>query len=65
MDAFLKRFADRATAVKERGVPPLEGAARKRFIEAANQDFVDYSLIASASWSVEDERLVLRIPLSG
>lgn len=65
MDAFLERFADRATAVKERGVPPLEGEARKAFIAAANQDFVDYSLIASASWSVEDEHLVLRIPLSG
>ena len=65
MDEFLKRFADRATAVKERGVPPLEGEARKTFIEAAEKDFMDYSLIASADWAVEDGKLVLRIPISG
>jgi len=65
MDDFLKRFADRAAAVRERGVPPLEGQARKIFIESAEKDFLDYSLIASASWSVEDGELILRIPISG
>ncbi len=65
MDDFLKRFADRAAAVRERGVPPLEGQARKIFIESAEKDFLDYSLVASASWSVEDGELVLRIPISG
>lgn len=64
MDDFLSRFADRAEAVRERGVPPLEGAARKAFIEAAERDYMDYSLIASASWSVDEGHLVLRIPLS-
>jgi hypothetical protein len=64
MDEFLARFQHRAEAVRERGVPPLEGEARKAFIEAAEKDFFDYSLIASAQWSVEDEMLVLRIPLS-
>jgi hypothetical protein len=65
MDEFLGRFADRAKAVKERGVPPLEGTARKVFIESAERDYLDYSLIASASWSVEDGELVLRIPIGG
>ena len=65
MDEFLARFADRATAVKERGVPPLEGEARRAFVESAEKDYLDYSLIASASWSVEDGQLVLRIPISG
>ncbi|HSJ70449.1 MAG TPA: hypothetical protein VLA29_02255 [Acidimicrobiia bacterium] len=65
MDDFLRRFADRAEAVKERGVPPLEGQARKAFIDSAEKDFLDYSLIASASWTVDDGHLVLRIPLSG
>ncbi|MEN8041251.1 MAG: hypothetical protein ABFR95_07070 [Actinomycetota bacterium] len=65
MDEFLKRFEDRASAVKERGVPPLEGLARKQFIEAAEKDYLDYSLVASASWSVDDGELVLRIPISG
>lgn len=65
MDDFLKRFADRAAAVRERGVPPLEGEARKAFIDAAEKDYLDYSLIASAAWEVEDGSLVLRIPLEG
>jgi len=64
MDDFLGRFADRAQAVKERGVPPLEGQARKVFIEAAEKDYLDYSLIASATWSVDEGELVLRIPLA-
>ena len=63
MEEFLQRFADRATAVRERGVPPLEGESRKTFIEAAEKDYLDYSLIASAEWAVEDGKLVLRIPL--
>ncbi len=65
MEEFLERFAARAQAVRERGVPPLEGEARKTFIESAEKDFVDYSLIASASWSVEGGDLILRIPLLG
>ena len=65
MDEFLTSFGDRAAAVKERGVPPLEGEARKAFIDAAEKDYMDYSLIASASWAVENGELVLRIPISG
>lgn len=65
MDAFLQRFQARAEAVRERGVPPLEGAARKQFIEAAEKDFLDYSLVGSASWSLDGGDLVLRIPVSG
>lgn len=65
MDAFLERFQARAEAVRERGVPPLEGTARKQFIEAAEKDFLDYSLVGSASWSLDGGDLVLRIPVSG
>ena len=65
MDEFLKRFQDRAQAVRDRGIPPLEGEARKAFIEGAERDYLDYSLIASASWTVEDGDLVLRIPIGG
>ncbi len=65
MDEFLQRFLARADAVRERGIPPLEGASRKQFIEAAEKDYFDYNLIASAAWSVDGGDLVLRIPLSG
>ena len=65
VDAFLERFRDRAAAVKERGIPPLEGEARKTFIASMEQDYMDYSLVGSASWGVEEGHLVLRIPLAG
>lgn len=64
IDQFLARFRERAEAVKDRGVPPIEGPGRKAFIEQAENDFLDYSLVSRATWSVEDGALVLRIPLS-
>lgn len=65
VDAFIARFAERAQAVKDRGIPPLEGEARRSFIAAAEQDHIDYSLVANASWAIEDGALVLRVPLGG
>lgn len=64
VDAMLARFAERAAAVKDRPLPPVAGAERKKFIERAEADFTDYSLVANAKWSVEDGHLVLRIPLA-
>jgi len=63
VDAFQERFRQRAAAVKERGIPPLEGEARRKFLAGAQQDFVDYSLVADADVQIEDGSLVLRIPL--
>ncbi|MFQ5517921.1 MAG: hypothetical protein ACE5E8_10145 [Acidimicrobiia bacterium] len=65
VDSFLERFRDRAAAVRERGVPPLEGEARRHFVAAAEQDHTDYMLVGSAAWEVEEGHLVLRIALSG
>ncbi len=64
VDKFLERFRQRAEAVRARGIPPLEADARKAFIAQAEKDYLDYSLVGSAAWSVEEEHLVLRIPLS-
>lgn len=64
VDALIARFDERAKAVKARGIPPLEGEARRTFIAAAEQDFMDYALIANARPAVEDGHLVLRIPLA-
>ncbi|MBA2337879.1 MAG: hypothetical protein H0V96_09020 [Acidimicrobiia bacterium] len=63
VDDFIARFRSRAEAVRTRGVPPLEGEARRTFIEQMEKDHLDYALVGSASWSVEDDHLVLRIPL--
>jgi hypothetical protein len=64
VDAFLERFAKRAEAVKERGVPPLEGEARRTFLASAQQDYTDYSLVSDAAWEIEGDALVLRIALT-
>lgn len=64
VEEFLARFRARSQAVKDRGIPPLEGEARQRFIAQAEKDFLDYSLIGGADWSIEGNHLVLRIPLA-
>jgi len=63
VDAFVARFAARAKAVQERGIPPLEGDARRIFLASAQQDFTDYSLVADAEWELTPDALVLRFPL--
>lgn len=63
VDAFVARYQARADAVRDRPLPPVAGEERKRFIQAAENDFTDYSLVANAAWDIEDGHLVLRIPL--
>ncbi|HEY7468130.1 MAG TPA: hypothetical protein VIC07_01200 [Acidimicrobiia bacterium] len=65
VDAMLRRFQERASAVKERPLPPVAGEDRIRFVEQAQIDYTDFALIGSAAWGVEDGSLVLRIPLGG
>ena len=63
VDAMLTRYKSRAEAVKDRPLPPVAGEERKRFVEQAETDYTDFALIATAKWEVEDNHLVLRIPL--
>lgn len=63
IDAMIERFKERAHAVKSRGMPPLEGAERKRFMERAQLDYMDYAMIADATGTLEDGVLTLRIDL--
>lgn len=65
VEELLARFRRRAEAVKNRGIPPLEGEARRAFIEQSELDYIDYSLIGRAEWEVSEGYLVLRIPLAG
>jgi hypothetical protein len=62
-DAMIKRFQARAKAVRQRGIPPLEGPERKRFVEQARVDFMDYAMIGDAEAHLEDGILTLRIDL--
>lgn len=63
VDAMIERYQDRAKAVRDRPLPPVAGEERQKFIKQAETDYTDYALIGSATWSVEDNQLVLRIPL--
>jgi hypothetical protein len=63
VDAMLARFRDRAAAVRERGLPPVAGADRERFVQQAQFDFQDFAIVGDAAWALEDGVLVLRIDL--
>jgi len=63
LDAMLKRFRDRAHAVKNRPLPPVAGEERARFIEQAQFDFQDFAIIGDAAARIEDGVLTLTIDL--
>jgi hypothetical protein len=56
---MLKRFQERATAVKKRNMPPVAGAERVAFIKQAELDYQDYALIADSEISLEDGILTI------
>jgi hypothetical protein len=62
-DEMIQRFRDRAEAVKRRGLPPVEGVERQRFIEQARIDFQDYAMLGDATASLEGGILRLEIDL--
>ncbi len=63
VDAMIERYKIRAQAVKDRPLPPVAGEERQKFIKQAETDYTDFALIGSASWAVEEDELVLRIPI--
>lgn len=62
-EAMIERFRERARAVRSRGVPPVEGPDRKRFIEQAKNDYMDYAMLGDATATLEDGVLTLRVDL--
>ena len=63
VQAMIERFRDRAKAVRSRGVPPVEGPERRRFIEQSQRDYMDFAMLADAEGSLEDGVITLRIDL--
>jgi hypothetical protein len=61
--AMVERFRERARAVKSRGIPPIEGPERRRFMERMQIDFQDFAMLGDADASLEDGILTLRIDL--
>jgi len=63
VDAMIARFQQRAAAVKKRNLPPVAGEERQRFLQQAQEDFMDFAIIGDATAAVEDGVLTLRIDL--
>ena len=63
VEAMLERFRDRAKAVRQRGLPPVEGPERKRFMDQARTDYMDFAIIGDAQGHLEGGVLTLTIDL--
>ena len=63
VEAMIARFKARAKAVRQRPIPPVEGPERKRFVDQARVDFMDYALIGDAAASLTDGVLTLTVDL--
>ncbi len=63
VEALIARFQARAKAVRQRPMPPIEGVERKRFVDQARVDFMDYAMIGDAEAAVADGILTLRVDL--
>ena len=61
--ALVQRFKERAQAVKSRPLPPVAGPDKKRFLERAQTDFMDFAMIGDATATLEDGILTLRVDL--
>ena len=62
-EAMIQRFKERAQAVKNRPLPPVAGPEKKRFLERAQVDFMDFAMIGDATATLEDGILTLRVDL--
>ena len=63
VDAMITRFRERAEAVRNRPMPPIEGPERRRFIQRAQLDYQDFAMLGDATGTIEDGFLVLRVDL--
>lgn len=63
VEAMLQRFRDRATAVRNRPLPPIAGEERTAFIRQAQLDYQDFAIVGDASATLEDGVLTLRVDL--
>ncbi|HBU40020.1 MAG TPA: hypothetical protein DEB59_06100 [Acidimicrobiaceae bacterium] len=60
---MIDRFRERAEAVKKRNLPAVGGEERRLFIEQAERDFMDFSVIADAAATLENGILTLSVDL--
>ena len=61
--ALVERFRERAQAVRNRPLPPVAGPDKKRFLERAQIDYMDFAILGDATATLEDGILTLRVDL--
>ena len=61
--AMVARFRQRAEAVRQRGLPPVEGPERQRFRQQAQLDYMDFAMVGDAEATLDDGVLTLRVDL--
>jgi hypothetical protein len=61
--AMVERFRERAKAVKNRGMPPVEGPERQRLILQTQLDYQDFAMMGDAEATLEDGILTFRVDL--
>ena len=60
---MVQRFRERAKAVRNRPLPPVEGSERRRFMEQAQTDFMDFAMIGDATATLDSGVLTLTVDL--
>ena len=63
VDAMIERFRERAAAVRQRGLPPVEGTERQRILRRMQLDFQDFAMVGDAEGHLENGVLTLRVDL--
>ncbi len=63
VEAMIQRFRERADAVRNRPLPPVAGPDKKRFIEQARVDYMDFAILGDATGTLEDGIRTLRVDL--
>ena len=63
ISAMVKRFQERAAAVRRRGLPPVEGPERRMIAEQMELDYMDFAILGDATGTVEDGILTLTVDL--
>ena len=63
VNAMISRFQERARAVRDRPLPPLEGTARREYMQRAQIDYQDFAMLGDAEGSLKDGILHLKVDL--
>jgi HSP20 family molecular chaperone IbpA len=60
---MIERFKERASSVRRRQIPPVEGEARREFIRQAELDFRDFAMLGDATAELADGVLTITVDL--